>query len=263
MALANDMTTLLNKIERRLGLIQLTPFLPEYLQKPEWANVIETDTMVTFSRYFPYEFKMTINDDTCYKEKDSSGTTWYYIKDELLEGVKLLGIKDIDWMDYSTNNNSLGATSLGGGYYYPNFACPEATFDSVISLQMAADMSSLYNRGVYIDFKYPNKFAVKGLGNTNYDLNTFVVILLVQHRSLSTISPTKMEVFESLAQADIANFLWMNLRYDDGLETAYINIDLKLAELQDHAQRRDGVIEELKNGYVSASNDNQPLIWTV
>lgn len=262
MALANDMSSLLDKIERRLGLVPITPHLPEFCDKNQWAKTIKSDTMVTFSRYFPNQLKMIINDDTVYKKKEN-GVVWYYIKDEILQGAKLLGVQDIDWMDNTTNNSSLGATSLGGGYYYPSFACPEATFESILALQTNADFASLYNRGLYIDFEYPCRFSIKGLGNTNYDLKSFSVILLVEHSSLNTISPTKMEIFESLAQADIANFLWKNLRYFDNLETIYVNIDLKLSELQDEAQKRDQIIDEIKNSYVSPANDNIPYIWTV
>ena len=69
--------------------------------------------------------------------------------------------------------------------------------------------------------------------------------------------------FENLAQADVANYLYMNLRYYDGFETAYVNIDLKLSELQDAANKRQDAIEELKNAYVSPSNTNIPYVWTV
>ena len=41
MALANDMTALLDKIERRLGLIPLSPHLPEGMQKSDWAKIDE------------------------------------------------------------------------------------------------------------------------------------------------------------------------------------------------------------------------------
>lgn len=275
--LANDMSKLLDKIERRLGLIPLQSSLPEGFRKSDWAVVIEEQTMDTFSRYYPHKFPMVVNDTTCYKKyinendqssamrnkKDGYKTIWYYIKDEVLEGVKLLGVQDIDWTDYTTNNSSLGATSLGGGYYYPSFACPEATLDSVLALQMNADMSSLYNRGIYIDFEYPNRFSLKGLGNTNYDLDSFVVILLVKHNSLATISPTKMEIFEDLAICDIADFLYNNLKYFDNLETIYVNIDMKLGDLQDKANQRNEIIERLRDSYVSTSNDNIPYIWTV
>jgi hypothetical protein len=72
-----------------------------------------------------------------------------------------------------------------------------------------------------------------------------------------------MEIFEKLAQSDVARFLYMNLRYFDGFETAYVNIDLKLSELQDEAGKREQIVEELENSYVSTSNDNIPYIWTV
>ena len=72
-----------------------------------------------------------------------------------------------------------------------------------------------------------------------------------------------MEKFEELAQADIANYLYMNLRYYDNLEPMYVNIDLKLSELQDEANKRDDLIEELKNANVSMANDSVPAIWTV
>ena len=263
MALANDMTLLLNKIERRLGLIPLTPHLPENLSKEKWANVIKEDTLVTFSRYYPNRFKMVIDDKTVDKRKDPDrNIMWYYIKDEILCGNKLLGVRDIDWTDTSAANNSLTNGSIGTYYYPAGMACPEATLSSIVSLQMYADFSSLYNRGIYIDFEYPNRFCLKGLGNTNYDLSSFVVILLLQHKDLSTISPTKMNIFENLCQADIANFLWKNLRYYDGLDTIYINIDLKLSELQDEASKRDQIIEQLDEANVSSSNDAAPLIWT-
>ena len=128
---------------------------------------------------------------------------------------------------------------------------------------MAADMNSLYNRSIWIDFQYPNHFALRGIGNTNYDLNSFSVNLLVEHCSLATISPTKMEVFEKLATADIANYLYQNLKYYDNLETAFVNIDMKISELNDVANKRDQIIEELDNAHVSMSNDQVVAIMSV
>ena len=98
MALANDMTLLLNKIERRLGLTPLINHLPKELSKEEWGKIILEDSLVTFSRYYPNAFKMVINKETVDKET-VDGTTYYYIKDEILQGAKLLGLKDIDWTD--------------------------------------------------------------------------------------------------------------------------------------------------------------------
>ena len=72
-----------------------------------------------------------------------------------------------------------------------------------------------------------------------------------------------MEIFEDLATADVASFLYENLKYFDNLETVFANVDIKLDSLKERADRRENVVNDLKDGYVSAANSNQPLIYTV
>ena len=72
-----------------------------------------------------------------------------------------------------------------------------------------------------------------------------------------------METFEALAQADIAQFLYRYLKYYDQLQTVYATIDLKLQDLETEANKREEVINYIKESYVSASNANQPLMYTV
>ena len=261
MALANDFSDLVNKIERRLGLVVLSSVLPDEFKKNKWVEVIKEDTMKTFSRYFPREIRFVVNDKTCNKTKEDKKVV-YYIKDELLGDVKLLGVRDIDWQDTSADNVSLSNVS-GLGYYIPNYGGMEDTFNAFTGIQAAADVASLYNNNIFLDFEYPNKIRISRAGNVVIKLDSFVVILLVEHSNLQTISPTKMETFEALAQADVAKFLYMNLRYFDGLETVYVNIDLKLNELEQEASKRDNIIDDIKNSYVSAANDAIPYIYTI
>ena len=265
MAQVNDMSALINKIERRLGLIMITPHLPEGMRKEEWAKVIKDDTMLTFSRYFPRKIRFVVNDETCVK-KMVANRLEYTIKDEYLQGQKLLGAIDIDWQDTTSDNMSIAQTAgFGGGYgyYTPNYGGLENTLETYMNYQMAADISSLYNNNIFVDFEYPNKIILSLAGGVTLSLPTFVVQLLVVHSDLSTISPTLMDTFDDLAQADVARFLWMNLRYFDNLETIYVNIDLKLNELEQEASKREQVLDTLKNSYVSASNDAIPYILTV
>ena len=72
-----------------------------------------------------------------------------------------------------------------------------------------------------------------------------------------------METFEALAQADIALYLSRYLSRYDQLETVYAQIDLKLGDLENEASKRDDIINTLKEGYVSAANKNQPIMFTV
>ena len=261
MALANEMSALIDKIERRLGLLLLTPHLPKELNKDSWAKEIETNTLVTFSRYYPNRLPFHVNTETCDRAREN-GKWVYYIKDEYLNGLKLLGVMDIDWTDVSADNLSVGQTA-GYGYYIPNYGGIDATYEAYVSSQIAANISSLYNNGIYLDFTYPNKISISRAGNVDVKLERFSVILLVQHHNIATISPTKMNTFEDLAQADIAKLLYMNLRYIDNLETIYLTLDLKLNELEQEANRRQEIIDKLEQSYVSASNDNIPYIMTV
>lgn len=260
--MVNDISVLLDKIERRLGLITLTPHLPKEFGKDAWANVIETDTLVTFSRYFPNQIPFIVNKETCVKRKEADKKTYYYIKDEYLKGMKLLGVRDIDWQDTSADNISVGQTA-GYGYYTPMWGGYEDTLITMTQYQMMSDLTSMYNNQIFVEFYYPNKLWIGRAGNIDTDLDSFVILLLVQHTNLQSISPTKMEIFEALAQADIARFLYNNLKYYDQLETVYVQIDLKLSELQDEANKRSDIIDEIKNSYVSAANDNIPYIVTV
>ena len=260
--ISNDWSLLIRKIIRKLQLSILVPHFPESIQVDKWIEPIKEDSLVTFSRFFPNKFPMVVTDETCYKKYDRQNRLWYIIKDEILKDAKLLGVKDIDFSDVSSNNAALGASSTTG-WYMPSIGCPIGTFMDILQLQMAADFNSLYNRGIYIEFKDPNSFCLKGIGNLNYDLNSFTVILEIQHSNLSTISPTKMETFEKLATSDVANFLLSNLKYFDNLETVYVNLDLKIQLLEEWANKRDSIVEELDVAHVSTANELCPIIMTV
>lgn len=275
MSSPNNMTLLLNKIENRLGLTLLLKHLPPELKKEAWADkVIMSDSIVLFSRYFPNKFRFTVNEETCDKRvgngeensishgSNKDRTVWYYIKDYITQNLKILGCLDIDWLDYSGDNIGFSG-SVGQNMYYPTAPCIEGTVNTVLGLQMNADIASLYNNDIYVDFEYPNKLSVRGLANTIYDLRSFTIILLVEHVDLSTISPTKMNLFEDLCVAQVANFLFANLKYYDGIETSYLNIDLKLNELQEAANRLPEIIQKFDDSWVSASNDNAPYIFSV
>ena len=78
-----------------------------------------------------------------------------------------------------------------------------------------------------------------------------------------TISPTMMETFEKLAQADIATMLYQQLKYYDGLDTVFANIDLKLDDLRAWSEKRDDIVRELDDAHVSTANEFGSLIMTV
>lgn len=250
----NNMTKLLDKIERRLGTKSLN--LPDHLTKDKWGEVVREDSLTTFSRFFPNKITITL-DDSCPK-KDG-----YYLIDYYLpESIKILGIMDLNWEEFSKNATSIFGTYGAGMYNY----LQDYTMESVLLLQARADQTSLFNNGIYVDFREPNMVRFRTV--TGFDIslgNLFIPVdvLCMHSDTLTTISPTSMETFEGLAQADVAKFLYSGLKYFDGLETVYANIDLKLSDLENEASKREEIVNTLRDGYVSAANKNQPIMFTV
>lgn len=251
----NKMGDLLDKIERRLGTRPLN--LPDYLQKDKWADVIDKDTLTTFSRYFPNELQI-------YLRPEDRRTDGYFIIDNTIcDSVEILGVRDIDWDVFGRDQLHLHE-ALGYGVY--NFLSNNVGLDDIGLLQMRADHLSLFNNNIFVEYKAPNMVKISSVtgGDLSRAFNVFPVTLFIKHaKNLMTISPTMMEEFENLAIADTASFLYEELKYYDGLENVYANIDLKMAELETKAQKREDLISKLDDAHVSAANQYQPLILTV
>lgn len=251
----NEMERLLNKIERRLGTKVLN--LPEQIQKPTWANIIIEDTIPTFSRYFPNRIRHRI--DT--SKHDSQG--YFYLDSGLPDNIRILGVRDIAWDEFGSEGSAY-QQNLGYGAY--DFFGSTYGIEDVMGLQMRADMTSLFNNGIYIDFIPPNKIKLVSTtgANVSQTMTGFPVDILVEHApNLSTISPTKMETFEALALSDVAIYLYEYLKHFEGLETVFANVDLKLDSIKEKADNRENIIQKLEDGYVSSANDNQPIIMTI
>ena len=253
---ANRMTELLDKIERRLGTAPLN--LPENLQKPVWAEkVIAHETLDTFSRYFPNA--VDINLDKSMLTKDG-----YYLVDEVFgDNVEIIGVRDLNWTRLS-RATSRRSDAYGFGYY--DFLANNYSMDDVALIQARADQMSLFSNSVFVDFVPPNKirFTTVTGADVTKTMDQIPVTVLIKHAlNLKTIPATMMETFEKLAEADVAKFLYENLKYYDGLETVNASIDLKLGELEAKATTRDEIVEKLEEAHVTAANKHQPIMFTV
>lgn len=258
MAFPNQMGRLIQKIENRLGLKPLN--LPDDIAKDKWADdVIIPDTLVTYSRYFPRQYKYMI-DPKVHPKKNG-----YYLIDESIigEGVEVIGIRDLSWQDF-TQDSLTYHQNMGLGVY--DFIQSGFSISDIPMAQMRADQMSLFNNGIYPVFEPPNMVRLESVTSRDVTpgLGRFHLLIFLTHRpDLTTIMPTQMETFEKLAQADVALYLHRYLEHYDGLSTVYADIDLKLAQLENEASKRDDIIAKIEEGYVSAANQNQPVIITV
>lgn len=250
---SNKMTNLLNKIERRLGTRQLN--LPDYLQKDKWADeVIANETLDTFSRFFPNQITITLHGHN--RSKDG----YYLIDEDIGDDIEIIGVKDIDWRNINRSPyDNYGFHS--SGFYAAGYGT-----DDVALLQARADQTSMITNVVIADFYPPNRVRlITTSGNDiSRSIEEYPITVFIKHAlNLMTIPPTMMETFEKLAMADVAGFLYGNLKYYDGLETVHASIDLKMSDLESIASTRDDLVEKLDEAHVSAANKNQPMILTV
>ena len=252
-ALNNDMTRLVKKIQRRLGMEVMT--LPTELQIDNWHTIIEEDTIPTFSRYFPYGMTIIV-DHTCFKDG------WYYIDNYLPAGTKILGVKDLAF-DMYRNDPRFDRYGINFSTY--DFISRDYAIDDVALQQVGADFRSLFNLGIYIETEPPNKVRLVSVNGSQVSkFRNYPLKIYVEHtKDLHTISLTMMETFEKLAQSDIALWLFQHLKYYDNFETTFSNLDLKLATLEEWANKRDDIVKELQEAYVSAANEYENLILTV
>ena len=256
----NKMNILLNKIERRLGTKPL--MLPEDIAKDKWVEeTIIPDTLLTFSRYFPHMVRIEIDTKDPTKKKNG----YFVIDTDLLGGQEILGIRDIAWDVYGRADGGMAQQS-GIGYYDYMSAYNNYSMDDVMLLQARADMTSIFNNSIFVDFKEPNMVRLQSVthGDITGGLGSIPLDVFVVHPSnLSTIPATMMQIFEDLATADVANFLVAYLQHYDGLETVFAGVDLKLGYIESWASRREDCINTLKEAYVSPSNKNQPIMYCV
>lgn len=255
MPMANDMTKLINKIERRLGTKALN--LPDYLQKNTWPEeVINNETLDTFSRYFPHKIPYVLGPEN--KKKN-----YWLIDESICDNETILGVGDIDWHRWSSKFPGL---TYGGVNTY-DMMTSSVDAETYLDIQMMADHVSAFSNGIYLEFVPPNMIKLNIVISADFLTNfqRIPIELFVKHsiNNLKTIPPTQMETFERLATADVASFLYEQLKMYDNLETVYANVDLKLATLEEKARDRQTVVEYLEQNYVSAANRNQPILLTI
>lgn len=262
MAFSNNMTKLVNKAARKLHLKLIEPKLDGIgLGKEAWIEeAIIEDSIPTFSRYFPRRIPFRIDRNT---PKDDDG--YMFIDESLAENQEIIGIQDLDFKSLS-NNVLTYMQDIGYGFVDEQALQGGLSVEDMANVQMAADLGSLFNNGIYVESMPPNKFKlVSSTGNNiSLGLRSYNINLLVTHNAnLLTIPATQMETFEQLCFSDIANFLYGTLKYYDGLETIFTNVDLQLDILSSWADKREEIVNILDEAHVSSSNDTCPVIITV
>lgn len=246
--MTNNMGVLIDKIERNIGYIPITPYLPDKYNKDAWAKIIKEDTIPVFSKYFPHKITYLVDGRT------PKINGWYYLNKELIGNAKVLGIADICWSELAKQGTNFN------GQYIPNRST-HMCFDGMVDQYIYSNIGSMFSyNDIFVETDGPEKFKLTTINNVEVNLNNFPIDILVQHSDgLNTIEPTKMLSFEKIAIGDVANFLYENLKYYES-STTFANVDLKLSDLMSKIDIRNQEVDKLEQNYISAANKNIPYI---
>lgn len=263
----NSHSKLIKKMEIKLGTKLMN--LPKNIDKNTWwEDCITVNTLPSFSRLYPYKLNYILfpAEDKVTRNNNNNGNLehFYYIDEHRLPGkVNILGLKDLShemFLKSFMENPYMydSPTAYNNGATYSPFTIAEQ--------QVYSDISSLYNSGLKLEYKKPNMIRLT-CGNYNDFLKfkgSITLELYVEHNSLITISPMKMETFEKLCLYDIQDYLYQSLKFFDGIESVYGgSIDLKLDEWSQAHERRDTFIDELSDKFINAGNEYIPLIMCI
>lgn len=259
MKYTNNISNLIDKVSNRLGVDMMMNKLPSSISKYKWVELIQSDILDLYSRYYPHCIRYM-----CIPKRDYNEITGLYMIDENFiksSNVKILGVKGI-----STNEKR--KTIMPNGYVYTNstFLNYSEPLMPTLDIMQALTSQSYFPDQLFVEFYPPNGFKITNIDYVDLITNRseIEIDIFVNHpKSLITISQTSMNLFEDLCTCKIAELLYGTLKYFDGIETGYQAIDLKLDTIQEWANKTDDIINIINDSYVSLSNKNQPAFYII
>ena len=213
---------------RHLGLSAMS--LEEYY--PKIQEVLMTDTLSTFSQFFPYDhyiIRLNLTEQT--PENALDGGYIYYINDEFLEkeGLDIISVIEVE-----------------GASTFQDWNAPLQTFniDALILEAAASNIRSLANISTKsFEFMPPNRIRLRGYNGVS-DLRIRVKI---PYPNFGYIPESYSIALEQLAKLDIKLLLYPELKHYENLESADGQISLKLDGWENAEKERDELLYEWRN----------------
>lgn len=250
-------TTLFNKLKLNLAL--------DMLPKESWSmeileQILEIETLPTFSNYFPHVVSDVIVKTTEDNRVEGRENVYYlYDEDNNYFGkeVLILGIMQLD----TIVNRNRNTTYTGYDAMYGGFGGGLETM--LMNVAMSGITSLLQSGSINRTYEYLPPNMVKIFSNVAYSngltAGTYYADVMCTHsKNLSSIPHTKLDFFYKLFESDVKSVLYERLKHFEGLETAYGTTSLKIDAWQDSDKsRRNDIIQEMKSTYLL---DNQPKV---
>jgi len=216
-------TSVINYIEKYLGF----QFNDLELTHEEILQNIRTDTLITFSKYFPYQERTIINEKT---DLVPGYINRYYLKceNEILGVNKIVGV------------GSMGTDALSA-YVHPT-AMMQMMGDPV-SMQMCADIISLTKNPITFIYYHPNQIEIA----PNYALsNNYIVVCNTVHPDHFGTIPTLLQPdFLKLAYYDTCIALYNLRKRFTNMQTSFGALELNIDELGEAKGEREELLEKM------------------
>lgn len=228
-------TYIIQYIEKMLGY----HFNELEIDSEEILNNIKQDTLITYSKYFPYQKNILLNEADKVKGREGA----YYINTKL----KILGVSQVVTNNTAFTDPYLSVANIRQG-----------SLDRFSMIQMA-DFSSMYNNPLTFSFEHPNVVVIQP---TLIDAsNTLVKINAVHPDNFSTIPYNMIDNFLELCVLDTKIVLYPIRHRFNNLNTVYGSIELFIDDLQDAADKKKDLIENWRKTSIRQTNRKKLFIY--
>jgi hypothetical protein len=226
-------TKILRHIEKKMGY----KFNELEISPEEIIENIQEETLVTFSKYFPYQTETVISDDT----KVEGTSNEYYLETEF----DILGVARVH------DNYTMYA---GGGLlpYSTNMVDP-------MSGQWTADAISMNKNPLVYQFNHPNTVTVQPALYVMRD--TKVLLNVVHPKHFGTIDTSLQDEFLKMAVLDTKEVLYQLRHRFANLQTAFGSIELFIDDLQDAPDKKEELLEKWRRNFAKRSNRKKLYIY--
>lgn len=231
-------TELIRYLEKKLGY----KFMNIEISHEEILENIRSETLITFSKYFPNQERTRINT----KEDLVDGyNNRYYLKTE----------------NEIININRLIASTVLGNNVINDMLHPAAQsmlYGDPITRQMEVDMLSTVNNPTTFAFYPPNKIEIYPVVNVP---DSYIIVCNVVHsKNFYTIPINLQDQFFRLALYDTQDLLYHIRNRFSNLQTTFGNIELYLDEYRDANDKRIELLEDFKKNSLKFSRRKKIFI---
>lgn len=224
--MAISTTKILRYIKRNLG----ASHRPLPISDEDIIDIIQDDTLTTFSNYFPYLYNVEIKATN--RVPNRAGV--YFIDGD---GLEILGVFDV--------KRTHGSPFLEG------YADSYVSAVDGMSHQLITDISSYTQVPTTFEFLPPNMVEV--FPKNYFNENMLVTLKCVHPAHLATVPLSMREEFYTLALLDVKIALWQILKNYSGLATAVGNIELKIEDYEAATSERKDLLERWRENYLKDS----------